>query len=601
MASSHEELIQSFQTARSYIRSFFIYGYKRRSDFLENKNKDNKQKKGNAVTSSTYADYLRRIDNWLNSFSHSTRKDKTEYVHFLKLDAHEVSSNPFYMPLKTRSFKSIQMTMHFYLMDLLREHPEGVSKTKILHILNNDYFYKENVFDDYIENDSETILQHYVDQKLINYDKNSKTYSFADSSLLIKALIPNEQYTLDTLMDEEGFICFYQNPTPESVAAELSTVDNIIKFSNGNYSCKAHQPISLFCEQKIGTGSKAKFVPKEYTKEEMLNILDNNYSEIYPSSVITEDQLRYILDEYVKLGLLRITKNKPLTYVLNSSIHLTDDTLSAIQYFSEAGNIGFFGSTLLDLQEEQQDSPFVFKHHYIAQAINTEIVYQLLDAIYYHKLVNLNLCKPNNTFIGTKNEIVLPLKIYRSTDSGRTYLLAYYCSKQRYDFFMLDNVFKIKDVTTLPEAERLGRVKAEIQKPDDKKILCCINFDEILKDSDSFTKYIWSMSTTLYKEDYPQPTGVEVVFHIGSNEFFIKNRLEREKRQGQLIYDDEAQTATYTIKLFNPGEMFPWLRSYITRIESISFEDKALEEKFFKDIQCMNSMYDIYREEEKNV
>ena len=506
MATAHEELIQSFQTVRSYIRSFFIYGYKRRSDFIKDKK----------ITSSTYADYLRRIDNWLNSFSHTTKKDKNEYVHFLKLDAHAVSSNPFYMPFKTRSFKAIQMTMHFYLMDILRKHPDGVSKPKIFEILNNDYFYTEAVFSDYFynNNDPETILQHYVDQRLIDYDKNTGRYSFAESSLFLNLFAPDCQYTLDELMHDDGFICFYQNPTPESVAAELSKVANVIKFDNGYYSCTEDQPLSLFCEQKIGTGSKAKFVPKEYTKKEMLNILDNNNTEIRPSSKITDSQLRYILDEYEKLGLLKVIKKKPLTYVLNENISLTDDTLSAIQYFSEAGNIGFFGSTLLDLQEEEQDSPFIFKHHYIAQAINTEIVYQLLEAIYYHKLVTLNLCKPNNTFECKKKEIVLPLKIYRSTDSGRSYLLAYYCSKQRFDFFMLDNIFKIQDITKLPEAKLLGQVKAEVQEPEKRKVLCCINFDEILKDSDNFTKYIWSMSTTLYKEDYPQPTGVEVVFHI---------------------------------------------------------------------------------------
>lgn len=109
------------------------------------------------------------------------------------------------------------------------------------------------------------------------------------------------------------------------------------------------------------------------------------------------------------------------------------------------------------------------------------------------------------------------------------------------------------------------------------------------------------MSTTLHQDDYPKPTSIKVIFHVGSNEGYIKRRLEREKRQGQLTFDDKTQTATFSIQLFNPGEMFPWLRSYITRIKSISFENKSIEQKFLSDIQCMNYMYDIHREEEKNV
>lgn len=553
------------------------------------------------TTSSTYADYLRRIDNWLNSFSHSTRSDNNESVHFLRLDAHEISSNPFYMPLKTRSFKSIQMTMHFYLMDLLRKNPQGCTKQKIISSLNNDYFYRDVIFKDFNPNEPEKMLQQYVEQRLLNYYQDNKTYSFAETSLFLTILEPKTKYTLESLMDENMFLCFYQDHNPDSIAAELSTISNIIEFDNGYYYCNSEQPISLFCEKKILIGNKTKFVPKRYTKQEMLNILTAIHLDTFPISKITDDQLRYFLDEYEKLGLIKTTFQKPKTYILNDNIPLTGNMISAIQYFSEIGNVGFLGSTLLDLQDEEQDSPFLFKHHYIAQAINTEIVYQLLEAIHYHNLIKLNLCNPNNNFKVKKKEIVLPLKIYRSTDSGRTYLLAYYCSKQRYDFFMLDNIDSMNEITSLPAKENLAKVVADLQKQNEKKVLHCTNFDEILDESDNFTKYIWSMSTTLHQDDYPKPTSIKVIFHVGSNEGYIKRRLEREKRQGQLTFDDKTQTATFSIQLFNPGEMFPWLRSYITRIKSISFENKSIEQKFLSDIQCMNYMYDIHREEEKNV
>lgn len=345
MATAHAELIQSFQKIRSYIRSFFIYGYKSRMAYLKN------------TTSSTYADYLRRIDNWLNSFSHSTRSDNNESVHFLRLDAHEISSNPFYMPLKTRSFKSIQMTMHFYLMDLLRKNPQGCTKQKIISSLNNDYFYRDVIFKDFNPNEPEKMLQQYVEQRLLNYYQDNKTYSFAETSLFLTILEPKTKYTLESLMDENMFLCFYQDHNPDSIAAELSTISNIIEFDNGYYYCNSEQPISLFCEKKILIGNKTKFVPKRYTKQEMLNILTAIHLDTFPISKITDDQLRYFLDEYEKLGLIKTTFQKPKTYILNDNIPLTGNMISAIQYFSEIGNVGFLGSTLLDLQDEEQDSP----------------------------------------------------------------------------------------------------------------------------------------------------------------------------------------------------------------------------------------------------
>lgn len=435
-----EELIQGFNTVRSYIRSFFIYGYKSRPDFLK------------FVKDRTYGDYLHKIDNWLGSFSLETKNANKESIHYLQVDSHKITSNPFYESLKTRIFKNNQIAFHFYIIDALKKKPNGLTQADLHSEVQN-------------------------------------------------------------------------NSSPGDANAVID---------------------------------------------------------------ITDDQFRHLLDEYEKLGILKCSKTRPKIYTLNDDIEITPSILNAIQFFSETSDLGFFGSTLLDLQDEVPKSPFVFKHHYLSHALNTEITYQLLQAIQNQRVLKLNCYDSQNITEVNESSIIVPLKIYRSVETGRSYLLSYYCEKHNYNFCFLDNIESVEKLSSKITIESNAQIIYT------KKIACCANFQELLADSKEFTDHVWGISTIACNA---VPSRVEVIFHVDDNESYILNRLQREKRQGK-IEKLGPTSYKFSITLTDPIEIIPWLRSYIMRIININFEDKEIEQRFLNDFKSMMSLYDIKEEQQ---
>lgn len=45
--------------------------------------------------------------------------------------------------------------------------------------------------------------------------------------------------------------------------------------------------------------------------------------------------------------------------------------------------------------------------------------------------------------------------------------------------------------------------------------------------------------------------------------------------------------------MHDAGEMLPWLRTFIGRIESFSCSNKAVEEKFWQDLAEVYAMYGV--------
>lgn len=315
----------------------------------------------------------------------------------------------------------------------------------------------------------------------------------------------------------------------------------------------------------------------------------------------SEDMLLDLFNTYEEHGIIKIHHSKPNKYELSASLPLDEALLTGIQFFSEVDHLGFFGNTLLDLYPDIE-SPFVFKHHYLANALNTEIIYQILFAMEQKLLININLFDSVKITKSHTSQQVVPLKLYRSVETGRMYLLCYNCNIQHYAFFLLDDIYSIDlELSHKPTESDLGIVKAAIEAVEIKDksstntifICTCTNYADLYEDSKNFTKHIWSMSTQKYPE---KPSTVTVLFHVEDHEYYIIKRLEREKRQGTLNQLDK-NTYKYTISLWNPGEMFPWLRSYITRIININFENKALEQKFWNDFDCMQAIYNLNKEE----
>ncbi|MCR5317790.1 MAG: WYL domain-containing protein [Treponema sp.] len=102
---AYSELIKNIDTLRTYIRNFYIYGFKTRDKF-------------SGKSSRTYDDEKRRLENYLDGYM-TFRPDENGKVSFLSIDSRHTIHNPLYKIFKAKSFTAMDISLHFMLMDIL--------------------------------------------------------------------------------------------------------------------------------------------------------------------------------------------------------------------------------------------------------------------------------------------------------------------------------------------------------------------------------------------------------------------------------------------------------------------------------------------------
>ncbi len=104
---AYSELIKNFDNIRSYMRDFFIYGFKTREEY------DKKSAR-------SYDNERRRIQSYLGdlvSFKQTAAGRNT----FISLEGRSVTHNPLYQAFKSKSFTDKDITLHFIVMDILND------------------------------------------------------------------------------------------------------------------------------------------------------------------------------------------------------------------------------------------------------------------------------------------------------------------------------------------------------------------------------------------------------------------------------------------------------------------------------------------------
>ena len=104
---AYSELVKRFDRVRDYMRDFLIFGYKTREDF------DQKSAR-------TYDNERRRIESWLGDGLRWEYRPGGKAM-FLSVDASELPHNPLYRAWQSKSFTDNDITLHFYLLDLLSD------------------------------------------------------------------------------------------------------------------------------------------------------------------------------------------------------------------------------------------------------------------------------------------------------------------------------------------------------------------------------------------------------------------------------------------------------------------------------------------------
>ena len=296
------------------------------------------------------------------------------------------------------------------------------------------------------------------------------------------------------------------------------------------------------------------------SREIVDRVHDSYLSHFEGDFSLDESTVRKKLKEYEDLGLLRAEKQGREVFYqrTDDAIHL-DAWADALAFYSEAAPLGVIGSFLLDKLERSPDS-FRFKHHYILHALDSDILCNLLLAMAEHRAVELSVCRLRGG--RDYQRTVCPLKIYRSTQTGRQYLLGYHYRGRRMTFFRLDAIRKVV----------VGSVEKQYEK--------YMGFQE------KFDGHLWGVSTGL---DFSLEH-IEMTVCFAPGEEYIPQRLEREKRHGRVEILD-AQTCRFTADVYDAAEMLPWIRTFIGRIADLQCSDPHVVNTFYEDLRRMAAIY----------
>lgn len=121
---AYSELIKNFELIRDYMREFYVYGFKSREEY-------------NTKSSRSYDNERRRMESWLGDYM-SFRQDASGKNVFLAVDSRRIPHNPLYKAWKAKSFTNKDITLHFYILDILADGSER-SAREIVDRINDKY------------------------------------------------------------------------------------------------------------------------------------------------------------------------------------------------------------------------------------------------------------------------------------------------------------------------------------------------------------------------------------------------------------------------------------------------------------------------------
>ena len=197
-----------------------------------------------------------------------------------------------------------------------------------------------------------------------------------------------------------------------------------------------------------------------YSAAEITGIIDEKYLSIFKDpKVFDESTVRKKLKEYEKMGLL-VSGKEGRTVLYSRNVTALPEIRDLLGFFSETAPCGVIGSYLLDREENGTDV-FTFKHHYISQTLDSEILAELFDAMREKReVIVLNMARRSD---GPRSLTLVPLRIFISVQSGRQYLIAKVRGNKRITSFRLDHIVSAEKGETAPDfdllREKLGGMK----------------------------------------------------------------------------------------------------------------------------------------------
>ena len=156
---AYSELIKNFSRIRDYMREFYVYGFKSREEY-------------DAKSSRSYDNERRRIESWLGDYM-SFHQDASGKNVFLSVDSRRIPHNPLHKAFKAKSFTDKDITLHFYILDILAD-GSALSSKEIVDRINDEYL---SHFDNAFSLDESTIrkkLKEYENLGLLSTQKSGR-------------------------------------------------------------------------------------------------------------------------------------------------------------------------------------------------------------------------------------------------------------------------------------------------------------------------------------------------------------------------------------------------------------------------------------------
>lgn len=293
----------------------------------------------------------------------------------------------------------------------------------------------------------------------------------------------------------------------------------------------------------------------------------DNLLEKYVNKGIDKKSVKPKLEKLANTGIIEFFENGKKIRKVNTrqikQLLSSTEVKQAIQFASETCPLGVIGAYILDnlktIDSEPLNTPIHYKHHFIFNSIDYEIMYVLMNAIF-----NKTSAQIETKRYGIKQ--IVPLKIFISTQTGRTYIIFWDLHENK---LFSENLEKINTV---------------------KQLEICSEYEGYLSKLSEIESNIWGVS---FKNDntYDLEHVRFVIEYSPEEEKYIPSRIRKEAVTGTVSDIDESHIEFFA-DLIDSKEMIPWIRSFFGRITEIEFPYK---ERIKEDIILLNQ--EKFREE----
>jgi len=275
---------------------------------------------------------------------------------------------------------------------------------------------------------------------------------------------------------------------------------------------------------------------------------------------INLESVRNRIKEYVQIGILKESKRGSTFYyeLKRNSIDI-NRWKRAIEFFSEVDPLGLIGSFILERFEDEGPGFFCFKHGFSFQAIDSIVLFDIVDAI--EREMTVKITESHNRTGNIEKEI-LPLKVYISTDSGRQHVLAYDMKEKQYEFHRIDYIDSV-----------------EIRERNE-------SFANIKSGMSGFEGKLWNPT---FGQRVPQKYSIE--FDFPENAEFLVRRLTRESRNGTV--KKKKGNWILTVEAYDTTSVLPLIRSFMGYIVDIKSLDSSLKEIWQDELALYEETYGI--------